>query len=396
MASSSETARAYYAALADRDVDAAVALWSPAGVDHITGSQDLDGPDAVRVFLEDLFAAFPDLQFEMIETTTYRERCAVRWRVRGTFAGPRPLDGFTANGRRFDCEGCEVLTVKNGQILTNHVYMDTADMLRQLGLAPSADSFTQRRRSTAANARGVARRLVSGGEAKVIAPGVWLLNGGFPPSMNVYLLAEPDGGVTVFDAGVRVMAPAIAAAAARLGGIRRVVLGHADCDHRGAAAGLAAPVYTHPLEVEAARSPAPQRAYWDLRKLAPHARLLYPGLFRFWDGGALEVAGTVREGDEIAGFRVVDLPGHAPGLIGLLREEDGLAICSDVLYTLNVETGIPGPARVPHPAFNHDTEQARQSLLKLAQMAPRVVWAGHARPVSGSDVPDQLIRAAHA
>ena len=52
--------------------------------------------------------------------------------------------------------------------------------------------------------------------------------------MNVYLL-EDDDGVVVFDAGEKSMAPAIAVAAARMGGIKRIVLGHADFDHRGAA-----------------------------------------------------------------------------------------------------------------------------------------------------------------
>jgi glyoxylase-like metal-dependent hydrolase (beta-lactamase superfamily II)/predicted ester cyclase len=396
MASSSETARAYFAALADRDVDGAVALWSSGGVDHITGQPDLSGPEAVRSFLEDLFGALPDLRFEIIETTTHRERCVVRWRARGTFAGPRRLDGFVPNGRRFDCEGCDVLTIRDAKVLANHVYMDTADMYRQLGLLPRSDSAAHRRASAVANHRRARRRLASGGEAKVIAPGVWLVSRSLPSSMNVYLLAEPDGGVTVFDAGVRAMTPAIASAGARLGGIRRVVLGHADCDHRGGAAGLGVPVYCHPEEVQAAQSPASRRDYWDLSKLSAAVRPLYPAFFRGWDGGALEVAGTVEEGTEVAGFRVVDLPGHAPGLIGLFREEDGLAICSDVLYTLNVETGMPGGARVPHPAFNQDTELARQSLLKLADLAPRVVWVGHSHPVSGPEVPDQLRRAAGA
>ena len=32
-----------------------------------------------------------------------------------------------------------------------------------------------------------------------------------------------------------------------------------------------------------------------------------------WDGGPVQISGTVSEGDEIAGFRVIHLPGHAPG-----------------------------------------------------------------------------------
>jgi glyoxylase-like metal-dependent hydrolase (beta-lactamase superfamily II) len=122
---------------------------------------------------------------------------------------------------------------------------------------------------------------------------------------------------------------------------------------------------------------------------------VYPHLLRNWDGGALAIEGTVAEGDELAGFRVVHLPGHAPGLIALFREEDRLALCSDAIYTLDPETGIWGEARLPHPAFDLDVEQARASIRKLAALDPSVVWPGHARPVVG-DVAATLERAAGA
>ena len=111
-----------------------------------------------------------------------------------------------------------------------------------------------------------------------------------------------------------------------------------------------------------------------------------------WDGGAVEIAGTVEEGDEVAGFRVIELPGHAPGLIGLFRESDRLALVSDCFYTLDPQTGIKGRARVPHPAFNISTEQAAASILKLAELEPSAAWAGHAEPVRG-DVVSQLRQA---
>jgi len=125
------------------------------------------------------------------------------------------------------------------------------------------------------------------------------------------------------------------------------------------------------------------------------------GLTMF-DGGisdmtsAVRIAGTVREGDEIAGFRVLELSGHAPGVIGLFREEDGLALVSDCVSTIDLQTGIKGSPRVPHPAFNAHTEQARESIRKLAALRPRVGWAGHADPVAGDDVAEQLERAASA
>ncbi len=118
-------------------------------------------------------------------------------------------------------------------------------------------------------------------------------------------------------------------------------------------------------------------------------------LISTWDGGPVEIAGTVDEGDEVAGFEVVHLPGHAPGLIALFRASDRLALVSDTLYTLDPQTGRHQPAHVPHPAFNQDTEQARASIRKLAALDPATVWAGHADPVTG-DVRAQLERAAIA
>ena len=162
--------------------------------------------------------------------------------------------------------------------------------------------------------------------------------------MNVYLI-EDEGQVTVFDAGIKAMTNGIASAAAGLGGIRRVVLGHGHPDHRGAAPGLGAPVYCHPDEVEETQGDGGEH-YFDFSKLDWYARAAMPRFLRSWDGGPVQVEGTVSEGDDIAGFRVVAFPGHAPGMIGLWRESDRLALVSDTLYTLDPQTGLQGrPAR---------------------------------------------------
>lgn len=228
-----------------------------------------------------------------------------------------------------------------------------------------------------------------------IADGVWLVRGGFPAKiMNVYLI-EDAGGVTMFDAGIAAMTKQLAAAGGELGGIKRIVLGHADADHRGGAPGLGVPVFCHEAERVAAQSPAHFRDYWSLDELRVPVNMVMRKLLVQWDGGAAQIAGTVAEGEEIAGFRVIHLPGHAPGLIGLFRDSDRLALCSDCIYTLDVQTGIPGRARVPHRAYNLDSDQARASIRKLAACDPSVVWAGHSHPVRG-DVRAQLERAAAA
>jgi glyoxylase-like metal-dependent hydrolase (beta-lactamase superfamily II) len=240
----------------------------------------------------------------------------------------------------------------------------------------------------------LARRVSSAGEPEPIADRVSVIRGGVGRTMNVYLIEDGDG-VTVFDGGIDGMAPAIRGAAAARGGITRVVLGHADADHRGAAPALGAPVLCHAAEREAAGSPASLRDYFDLDKLAPYARPFFERALPAWDGGPVAIAGTVADGDAVAGFRVVELPGHAPGLIGLYRDSDGLALVSDAVYTLDVQTGRRGPPRVPHPAFDLDVDRARASIRRLAEFAPRTVWAGHADPVTG-DVAAQLRAAADA
>ena len=231
-------------------------------------------------------------------------------------------------------------------------------------------------------------------EPERVADGVWLLRGGLLRAMNVYLVEEP-GGVTVFDAGEKGMAGAIAAAARRFGGITRVVLGHGDTDHRGSAPALRAhaDVVCHPDAVEHAQGSG-GRDYWRMDELPLDVRLLHGFSHRFvWDGGPVHVDGTVEEGETVAGFEVVHLPGHAPGLIGLWRDRDRVALVSDCFYMTDMH-GRPQPPAVPLDAYNFDTEQAKRSIAKLAALRPEVVLPGHRGPLTGPDVVAQLEAAA--
>jgi glyoxylase-like metal-dependent hydrolase (beta-lactamase superfamily II) len=84
-----------------------------------------------------------------------------------------------------------------------------------------------------------------------------------------------------------------------LGGIKRIVLGHADFDHRGSAPALsAAPVHCHPDAIDEAEGSG-GRSYMRFDKLPPWIRPLYGFLPDMWDGGPVKVLGTVREGDGI-------------------------------------------------------------------------------------------------
>jgi glyoxylase-like metal-dependent hydrolase (beta-lactamase superfamily II) len=239
-------------------------------------------------------------------------------------------------------------------------------------------------------------RRVAAADPEPVADGVWLVRGGLARSMNVYLVEEPDGpGVTVYDAGEKGMAGAIVAAAGRFGGITRVVLGHGDTDHRGSAPALRAhaDVLCHPDAVEQAQGSG-GRDYWRMDELPLDVRLLHRFTHRFvWDGGPVHIDGTVRAGDVVAGFEVVDLPGHAPGLIGLWRERDRVALVSDLFYMTDMH-GRPQPPAVPIDVYNLDTEQAKRSIAKLAALRPAIVAPGHLGPLTGPDVVAQLEAAA--
>jgi glyoxylase-like metal-dependent hydrolase (beta-lactamase superfamily II) len=231
-----------------------------------------------------------------------------------------------------------------------------------------------------------------------VADGVWLLRGDVGKSMNIYFIEDGDG-VVQFDAGTKAMTKAATAAAEELGGLKRVVLGHGHADHRGTAPSMGVPVHCHPDEVGDAESDAAIDSYMEISELpALRARLAYPLLLRKWDGGATNIDGTVSEGDRVAGFEVVEFPGHAHGLIGLWRQSDRLALVSDVVYLIDsVKLGRPlppGEASVPHPAWAWNHAKAKESVHKLAALDPAIVGAGHADPLVADSLRETLEREA--
>jgi glyoxylase-like metal-dependent hydrolase (beta-lactamase superfamily II)/ketosteroid isomerase-like protein len=385
-------AKRYFAAIDQRDLDGAVALWAAGGRDNVRGRVDVIAPEGVRGFLGELIDAVPDLSMEVISTTAEDERCGVHWRLRGTFAGPGRFGGVAPTGSPLDIEGFDLVTVRDGLIQHNDAFTDSMTFARQVGMMPPQGSPGEQRMTGAFNAKTRLTGSLAAGEAELVAEGVWVVQGQ-PGRCNVYMLEE-DGGVTLFDAGARTMTRAVSTAGAKLGGIRRIVLGHGHTDHRGTAPALGVPVLCHPDEIQDAEGAGGFR-YWPqgLAGLPFGHRQLHRLLHRYaWDGGPVRIDGTVGEGDEVAGFKVIALPGHAPGQIGLWRESDRLALVSDCFYTLDI-WGRDSEAHVPFPIYNYDTEQARASIRKLAELEPAAAWPGHANPVTG-EVRAKLMAAA--
>jgi predicted ester cyclase len=110
----------------------------------IHGVVEMRVPDDLRAWFGNLFAAFPDFTFEILEVMATGEKAAVRWHATGTFDGSARFEGLDPNGARIDLEGCDVLTVRDGLIVRNDAYMNGAEMARQLGALPPQGSAPEK------------------------------------------------------------------------------------------------------------------------------------------------------------------------------------------------------------------------------------------------------------
>ena len=204
-----------------------------------------------------------------------------------------------------------------------------------------------------------------------LADQVFVLQGLPRYAVNCYLVGD-----VLVDAGTRLDAPFILR---QLRGrpLAAHALTHAHPDHNGASAAVC----------DKRRVP-----YWvgagDARAAADGTiiRTDFPGLplGALWDrtlcGPAYPVERELREGDELAGFTVLDTPGHTRGHIALWRERDRTLIAGDVLLGVNPRTLRAGPHR--HVEASHvDPAENERSLRRLVELRPELVCFGHGPPL---------------
>jgi hydroxyacylglutathione hydrolase len=101
---------------------------------------------------------------------------------------------------------------------------------------------------------------------------------------------------------------------------------------------------------------------------------------KYWAGPGRNVDRVLREGEDVAGFEVLEAPGHSPGHLAFWRESDGVLILGDVLNSINVLTGIRG-LHEPPGFFTSDPEENRRSARRLAGLEPKLVLFGHGPPL---------------
>ena len=143
MADASEVVRRYFDAVARQDLDAAMACWAPGGIDHLAPVGELRVPDELRAYFEDLFAAMPDFQYEVLDLFAQGDKAAAHWRAKGTFTGRR-YQGLEPNGAEIRAEGADLVRVEDGLIKRLDSYWDESALARQIGVLPAKRSRQER------------------------------------------------------------------------------------------------------------------------------------------------------------------------------------------------------------------------------------------------------------
>lgn len=97
----------------------------------------------------------------------------------------------------------------------------------------------------------------------------------------------------------------------------------------------------------------------------------------------------------IAGWKIIETPGHSPGHISLFRAADGTVIAGDAITTVNLDNAMAVMTKSqqvsrPPACFTPDWQNAERSVRRLADLDARVLAAGHGVPMSGYAAQGQL------
>jgi hydroxyacylglutathione hydrolase len=203
------------------------------------------------------------------------------------------------------------------------------------------------------------------------ADGVWQL-AGFPPNaINVYLLEDVLVDAATKHAGRRIFREL------KDRQLSAHALTHAHPDHQGASHAVCerygVPFWVGEKDADAAENP-------ELIGERQPDSFMAQFFARVMTGPGHHVDRILHEGDEVAGFKVLDVPGHSAGHVAYWRESDGVLVLGDVLNNMDVITAIPG-LTVPKDYLTPDPAENRRSAKKLAALEPKLVLFGHGAPL---------------
>jgi glyoxylase-like metal-dependent hydrolase (beta-lactamase superfamily II) len=216
-----------------------------------------------------------------------------------------------------------------------------------------------------------------------LAPGLHRLGNGL---VNSYLV-DDGGGITIVDAGMPGqygdLQQELRAMGRTMADIRGIVLTHGDADHVGFAGRLhrelGVPVHVHDADAPRARGEVKKpTSGWGPIRVRPFVGFLAYGLRKgglrpttvpefvtMGDGTTLDLPGSPR---------IIHLPGHTPGSVGVHVPSVRALFMGDALTTRSVLTGEAGPRLAP---FTLDRAAALASLERTDGIEAAWLLPGH-------------------
>ncbi len=106
----------------------------------IMPSGEARGRTAVLDWLRSNMSALPDLHFATtgVFLSTDRLRIIWEWRMTGTFLNDWVAHGITANGRRVDVRGTDMMEFRGSQVAYLRSTWDSLTAFRQMNIGPGA------------------------------------------------------------------------------------------------------------------------------------------------------------------------------------------------------------------------------------------------------------------
>jgi steroid delta-isomerase-like uncharacterized protein len=95
------------------------------------------GVDEIAKFIAEVRTAFPDFHLDIQEHLSQGDHIALHWKVTGTQKAE--FQGLPATGKHVELRGMTLARLRDGRIVSEHVYFDRLSMLEQLGVV-SADA----------------------------------------------------------------------------------------------------------------------------------------------------------------------------------------------------------------------------------------------------------------
>lgn len=184
------------------------------------------------------------------------------------------------------------------------------------------------------------------------------------PDIPAHLIASPDEPIgchlvdgTLFGTGYGFSADEMVQQIDARGGVDRVVVEHADTDHYGAL----------PQVVDR----------FDPELVVPQEDQGF--LPRTYYGIAADR--LLDDGDRVAGFRAIAIPGHTIGNMSFVDADGDLLVAGDSVVRADsdiaAEGDWSGPLAPPADVFNRDTAAARSNLDALAEVEADAILLTH-------------------